>query len=140
MCTIAKMSSSLDAQRVITLALALVALTTAAYAGSCADEIDRMVARTNSGLEAAASAAQNLQADMHRQLTPSSIAAAATRLGELAPEAMEAVTAALAREEDRAGVQNACEQALAEVHTWLARCDLVTQTETIECVLPTRLS
>ena len=49
--------------------------------------------------------------------TPSSVAAAEGRLGELSPESLEATKEAMgrAREADRAGDQSACEQALAEV-------------------------
>jgi len=111
----------MNVQRLVTLALVLVASTTAVYAGSCADEIGRMQARINAKLatvgRAGPSAAQSPQAGMHRQPTPSSVAAAEGRLGELSPESLEATKEAMgrAREADRAGDQSACEQALAEV-------------------------
>ena len=44
----------MNVQRLVTLALVLVASTTAVYAGSCADEIGRMQARINAKLEAVA--------------------------------------------------------------------------------------
>jgi hypothetical protein len=52
---------------------------------------------------------------MHRQPTPESIGAAESRLGEVSPENLQTMTAAMsrAREADRAGDQAACEEALA---------------------------
>src|SRR5262249_23485859 len=101
--------------------LVFVASSTAACAGSCTDEIGRLMARINAKLEAVARtvppAPQSSQAGMHHQPTPSSVAAAESRLGGLSPRVIEAVQVAMgrARQADRAGDQNACEQALAEV-------------------------
>jgi hypothetical protein len=91
------------------------------YAGPCSAEIDRMQARIDAKLEAKAAAGpiwrESAEATMNRQPTPGSIAAAEARLGELSPQTVEIVKAAMARarEADRAGNQGACEQALAEV-------------------------
>lgn len=102
-------------------AATLVASTTAVYAGPCSHEIDRVQARVDAKLEAAArtgpSAPESSAALLHRQPTPGSIAAAEGRLGDASPAAGAAVEAAMARarEADRAGDQSACEQALADV-------------------------
>jgi hypothetical protein len=84
----------MNVQRLMALATALAALKATAYAGSCADEIVRMEARINAKLGTVArtgpSAAQSREAGMHRQPTPSSIAGAESRLGELSPGTLEA--------------------------------------------------
>ena len=102
-------------------AAVLAAATTAVYAGSCTDEIDRIQARVDAKLEAVArigpSAPESSEALLHRQPTPGSIAAAESRLGEISSRTVEAVKAAMARarEADRDGDQSACERALADV-------------------------
>ena len=112
----------MTSQRLMVLsAAAFVASTIPAYAGRCSQEIDRMQARVNSKVEAAArtgpAAPESGGALLHHQPTPGSIAAAESRLGEISPTTAAAVAAAMARarEADRAGDQSACEQALAEV-------------------------
>jgi len=90
------------------------------YAGPCSQEIDQMQARVDTKLEtkvgAGSSAPESPGALVHRQPTPGSIAAAESKLGDVSPQKVEAVGAAMARarEADRAGDQNACEQALAD--------------------------
>jgi hypothetical protein len=102
-------------------AAALVASTITGYAGPCSPEIEQMQARVDARVEAAAragpSAPENSAALLHRQPTPSSIAAAEARLGELSPQMVNAVREAMARarEADQVGDLPRCEQALAEV-------------------------
>jgi hypothetical protein len=102
-------------------AAALAASMSAAHAGPCAHEIDRMQAAIDARLEAKAAAGpaarESTAATMNRQPTPESIAAAEARLGEVSPQTMEAVGAAMARarDADRADDKSACEQALADV-------------------------
>src|SRR5229473_1393030 len=97
-------------------AAALVASTTAVYAGPCSNEIDRVQARVDAKLEATArtgpSAPESSAALLHRQPTPGSIAAAESKLGEISAAAIAAAMTR-AREADRGGNQSACEQALA---------------------------
>jgi hypothetical protein len=109
-------------QRLLILSVAAIAASaTAGYAGPCSHEIDLMQARVDAKLEAKAAtgpgAPESAGALMHRQPTPGSIAAAESRLGEISPQTIEAVAAAMARarEADRAGDKGACEQALADV-------------------------
>jgi hypothetical protein len=74
------------------------------FAGPCTDEIQRMVDRLSTLLEAGdrsgPSAAESSAARLHRQPTPGSIAAV---------KALDA-----AYQADRLGNQSACEQALAD--------------------------
>jgi hypothetical protein len=102
-------------------AVALAASMSASYAGPCSHEIDRLQAaidtRLNANAAAGPDARESTAATMHRQPTPSSIAAAEGRLGDVSPQKLEAVAAAMARarDADGAGNQSACEQALADV-------------------------
>jgi hypothetical protein len=101
-------------------AAAFVASMSASYAGPCSHEIDRMQATIDAKLAANAAAGpaarESTAATMNRQPTPESIAAAEARLGEVSPQKMEAVGAAMARarQADAAGDKSACEQALAD--------------------------
>jgi hypothetical protein len=101
--------------------MALAASMPASFAGQCSHQIDDVQAAIDAKLEATAaakpSASETTAATMHRQPTPGSIAAAEARLGDLPPQRMEAVAAAMARarEADRAGDQSACDHALADV-------------------------
>jgi hypothetical protein len=96
-------------------------------AGPCSHEIDRAQAQVDARLEARAAAGpvarESTAALEHRQPTPGSIAAAESRLGEMSAQAVEALAAAMARarEADRAGDRNACEQALADVRRVIGR-------------------
>lgn len=80
-----------------------------------------MQPRVDAKLEAMAgtgpSAAESAAALRHRQPTPGSIAAAESRLDDPSSSTAAALRAAMlrAREADRAGDADACEQALAEV-------------------------
>jgi hypothetical protein len=99
----------------------LITSTTAAYAGPCSPEIERMQARVDARVEVPAgagpSAAESSDARLHRQPTPGSIAAAESRVGKISPQTVNAVREAMARarQADQAGDMPACEQALAEV-------------------------
>jgi len=101
-------------------ATALAVSTSASYAGPCSHEIDRLRAEIDAKLGALAaagpSARESTAATMHRQPTPRSIGGAENRFGDVSPQKVEAVTAAmaLARTADGAGDQRACEQALAD--------------------------
>jgi len=57
-------------------------------------EID---AKLNSNAAAGSFASESTAATTHRQPTPESIAAAESQLGEVSPEKLQAVTAAIAR-------------------------------------------
>ena len=102
-------------------AAALAASMSASYAGPCSHAIDRLQADIDAKLEAkaaaGASARESTAATMHRQPTPGSIAAAETKLGDVSPQKVEAVAAAMvrARVADHAGDQSTCERALADV-------------------------
>jgi hypothetical protein len=100
-------------------AAALAAPMSATYAGPCSPEITRVQEVIDARIQAkagAASAPESTAAKMHRQPTPSSIAAAQATRGQTSPEQFDAVKAAMARarEADGAGNQSACEQALAD--------------------------
>ena len=102
-------------------AAALAASTIACSAGPCSPELERMQARIDAKLEAAAStgssAPEGANALLHRQPTPRSMAAAEIAQGTISPEKAKAVgeSMARAREADQAGDKATCEQALAEV-------------------------
>src|SRR5262245_38355769 len=106
-------------------AAALAASTSASYAGPCSHEIDRVQAEIDAKLNATAGtgafARESTAATMNRQPTPRSIAEAEAKLGEVPPQKLEAVGAAMARarEADSAGNQSACEQALADARSAL---------------------
>jgi hypothetical protein len=102
------------------IAVMLTAATTAVCAGPCTEAIDRVQASLDAKIEAAArsapSAPESPAARLHRQPTPASIAEAVSRLGQISPDTVQAVRAAMARarEGDRVGNRSACEQALAD--------------------------
>src|SRR5436305_1636654 len=83
--------------RFVHIAAALVCAMSAATAGPCQHEIDRMQARVDAVLEAAAgsgpAAAESLAARLHRQPTPDSIAAAEKKLGEISSGTIAAAAA-----------------------------------------------
>jgi hypothetical protein len=102
-------------------AVILAAAISASYAGPFSHEIDRLQREIDAKLEAKAaagpSARESTAATMHRPPTPGSIAAAEGKLGDVTPQIVAAVRAAMAqaRDADGAGNQSACEQALADV-------------------------
>ena len=97
----------------------------ASYAGTCSREIDLTQAKIDARLEARVgaglSADESTAATLHHHPTPESIAAAESQLGDLLPNRPEAVFSAMGRtpEADQNGDQNACEEALKEVHRTL---------------------
>jgi hypothetical protein len=96
----------------------LMFLVSACFAGPCTDEIDRVQVKVDARIGAIAKGGrlgkESVAAQLNRQPTPESIAAAEAKLGE-GRRAEEAVAAlARAREADRAGDKSACEQALAD--------------------------
>jgi hypothetical protein len=95
-------------------------------AGPCAQDIDRAWIELNAKIQARIGAGrsepQSMTALLHRQPTPSSVAAAEEHAGEgWAP--MEATVAALARarEADHAKDKATCEHALAEAERAIPR-------------------
>jgi hypothetical protein len=114
-------------QQMMALVAAALALSTLpGFAGPCSQAIDQMQAKINARLKATADAGgraapESSAATMHRQPTPGSIAAAEGKLGELSPQTVETIAAAMtrARAADRAGDQSGCEQALADAQRTL---------------------
>jgi len=102
------------------IAAMLSAATSAVCAGPCTDAINRIQASLDAKVHAAAggapSARESSAARLHRQPTPSSIGEAVSKSGQISPETVQAVRAAMARarEADRDGDRSACEQALAD--------------------------
>jgi hypothetical protein len=96
----------------------LMFLASAGFAGPCTSEIDGMQVKVDARIEAVAKGGrfgkESVAAQLDRQPTPGSLAAAEAELGE--GKAMERAVEALARarEADRAGDKRACEQALAD--------------------------
>jgi GTP cyclohydrolase FolE2 len=107
-------------QSLITCAAALVVSISVSYAGPCSHEILRFRAEIDakqlSNAAAGLSAPESTEATTHRQPTQRSIGAAESQLGEVSPEKLHAVMAAVDRasEADRDGDQVACEKALAD--------------------------
>ena len=102
-------------------AVAFAASISASWAGTCATDIDVMVARINAALEARAGAGpgakeQAVVGGRHIQPTPRSLAAAEEKLGELSMESIEQIKQAItrARAADSAGDDTACKRALLE--------------------------
>jgi hypothetical protein len=108
-------------------AVTVALLTLPGYAGPCTHDIDRMQAAIDARLEAKAAAGpaarESTAATTHHQPTPGSIAAAEAGLGEMSPQTIEAVGAAMAhaRAADRADDKIACERALADVQRAVGR-------------------
>ena len=112
---------TMSIKQVIALVAAALALSTLpGFAGPCSHAVDQMQAKINARLEATAgvgrAAPESSAATMHRQPTPDSMAAAESKLGELSPQTVQTLTAAMtrARAADLAGDQSGCEQALAD--------------------------
>src|SRR6516225_6408791 len=93
---------------IIMLSAGVVAASTiGSQAGPCSAEIYSMEA--------------SVEALLHRQPTPGSIAAAESRLGTASPQMIDAIMRGLARahEADRTGDLNACRRALSEMESLL---------------------
>ena len=106
--------------RILPLGAAAVVLSTLpSHASPCARHIDRVWvevgAKIQARIGAGPTALQSTMAMLHRQPTPSSIAAAEEKLGERWQSVETAATAlARAREADRANDSSACEQAIVD--------------------------
>jgi|SRR5215467_11551460 len=106
--------------RILPLGAAAVVLSTLpSHASPCARHIDRVWvevgAKIQARIGAGPTALQSTMAMLHRQPTPSSIAAAEEKLGERWQFIETAATAlARAREADRANDGTACEQAIVD--------------------------
>jgi hypothetical protein len=102
-------------------AVVIVSGSMAAVAGPCTTAVNQMQAKVDAFLAARAAAGptaqQSVGATLRHQPTPSSIAAAEARLGDLPPETVEAIeiNMAKARHADSAGEGAACQHALSEV-------------------------
>jgi len=108
-------------------AIVFAASRSVANAGPCSQGIDRLQAQFDAKLEANAaagpSARESTAATMNRQPTPNSIAAAEAKLGEISPEKVQAVEAAMARAREayRVADKSACERALADAQRMLGQ-------------------
>jgi len=108
--------------RLMASAVVLAASISASQAGPCSQEIVNLQHQIDAKLARAAAAGssthQSSAATMHRQPTPESIAAAEGALGDISLKRIKAVNAAMARarDADRAGDQQGCEEALADAH------------------------
>jgi hypothetical protein len=103
--------------RVVLLSAAtLVALIHQVAAGPCSVDIDKLQARVNAQLDATASGgqfgAESVDAKLHHQPTPSSIAGAEERLGEGIDVRKALAGLRYARDLDQAGQEAGCHNAL----------------------------
>lgn len=100
---------------------ALFPLALPCQAGPCTKDIEamqvRIEARLNTKAAAGPSAKQSVGAQLHRQPTPDSIANAERKLGDLSPDTIVKVNAAMdrAQKADAAGDESGCRKALDEV-------------------------
>jgi hypothetical protein len=107
-------------------AVALAASASASYAGSCADDIDRMQARIDARLEAIAAAGPfvpaGVSAGMGVQPTPFAMATVEEKMGEISRNKVDAVREAMARARaaNTAGNYKTCEKALADARRLMA--------------------
>jgi hypothetical protein len=108
-------------------AMALVLFATAAHAGPCTDRIYQTDLAVSKLLDVAAAqgrpAAESTFATMHRQPTPSTVASAEAKAGDLSLADFEAITKDMdeARNADDAGDRAGCEKALDTVDRMLHR-------------------
>jgi len=105
---------------------ALTASTSASYAASCSDDIDRMQARIDARVEAIAAAGPFVAPGIfagNDQPTPFGMATVEERMGEVSQNKVDAVRDAMARARAAsvAGNTKACEKALADVRHLMAR-------------------
>ncbi len=107
-------------------AATLSVLLSAAHAGSCSNDIDRMQTRIDARVEAIAAAGPfvpaGVNADMGDQPTPFGMASVEEKMGEVSHNKVDAVREAMAqaRAASVGGNQKACEKALAEVRHLMA--------------------
>ena len=113
-------------RQVLIVSATLLPLALPGHAGPCTKAIVAMQARFDARLNARAAAGpsgkQSLGAQLHRQPTPGSIANAERELGDLSPDTIVKVNAAMDRAEkaDAAGDEKGCRKALDEVAAALA--------------------
>jgi hypothetical protein len=106
--------------------VAFAASLSAAHAGSCSDDIDRMQARIDARVEAIAAAGPfvppGVSAGMGVQPTPFGMATVEEKMGEISRNKVDAVRDAMARARAAsvAGNYRACETALADVRHLMA--------------------
>ena len=93
----------------------------ATLAGPCSADIDAMMVKIDTALNASAASGPGAQqqstvAGRHVQPTPKSMAAAEAKVGGMSPDTIEQVRVAMARARaaDAAGDNVACKEALAE--------------------------
>ena len=107
--------------------MTLVLFAAPAHAGPCTDRIYQTDLAVAKLLDVAAArgrpAPESTFATMHRQPTPSTVASAETKVGDLSPADFEAITKDMdeARNADDAGDRAACEKALGAVDRILNR-------------------
>jgi hypothetical protein len=116
------MSQHMTIRHLVLIGAAVLLLSTLpGRAGPCTKDIEatqaKIEARLNALAAAGPSAEQSVGAQLHRQPTPGSIANAERKLGDLSPETIVKVNAAMdrAQKADNAGDERGCRQALAEV-------------------------
>ncbi|WP_114948696.1 hypothetical protein [Microvirga calopogonii] len=97
----------------------------ASHAGPCTPDIDRLQAQVDARIAAVAGAgpagSESIAAQLHREPTPASIAAAEQKLGEGKPEEAALAALARARAADASGDKAGCDEALILVRKALAR-------------------
>ena len=107
-------------QSLIACGAAFVVSISVGYAGPCSQEIvsfrAEIDANQHSNAAAGSTAPESIAATTHRQPTQQSIGIAESQLGEVSPEKLQAVMAAVERanEADRVGDKIACEGALTD--------------------------
>jgi hypothetical protein len=108
--------------RVALVGAVLAALASPCYAGPCSADIDATQARIDAKLEAEAAAGKTAKestaATAHHQPTPSSLAQAEVKLGDVSGKLVHEVAEdmARARRDDAAGDAKGCAEALGKVH------------------------
>jgi len=96
----------------------LILSTLPSYSGPCSQQIEQTQVRIDAKLDsiarAGATAKQSVAAMLSHQPTPRSIAKAEAAIGDLSPEAQQALAGAMdrAREADASGDRTACDRAL----------------------------
>jgi hypothetical protein len=106
-------------------AMLALCLATGVQAAPCGAEIDKVQAAVDARIDAIArsgpESAETRAARMHDEPTPASIAAAEHRLHESEGATRALAALVRARKANRAGQQSACERALREARTAIAR-------------------
>jgi hypothetical protein len=101
---------------------ALLLSTARCYPSPCSKEIVQLQGQIDSRLDSLArggpAANESASATLHRQPTPASIASAEVTIGDLSPETLEALSAAMLRARKAEGSRDevGCERAVGEAH------------------------